>query len=77
MISLEHQSCYYCLSFDELLELSQQGNNRVIDMLVGDIYGGIDYKKVYNILDIPLSAQDDETMLVLIFMYVTLKGSLI
>lgn len=46
-------------------------------MLVGDIYGGIDYKKVYNILDIPLAAQDDETLLVLIFMYVTLKGSLI
>lgn len=35
-----------CKSFDELLELSQQGNNRVIDMLVGDIYGGIDYKKI-------------------------------
>lgn len=46
-------------------------------MLVGDIYGGIDYKKVYNILDIPLSAQDDESLLDLIFMYVTLKGSLI
>lgn len=37
----------YCLiSFDELLELSHQGNNRVIDMLVGDIYGGADYSKV-------------------------------
>ncbi|KAM3706369.1 hypothetical protein ACJW30_03G149800 [Castanea mollissima] len=35
-----------CKSFDELLELSQQGNNRVIDMLVGDIYGGTDYSKV-------------------------------
>lgn len=46
-------------------------------MLVGDIYGGTDYKKVYTILDIPLSAQDDENLLVLIFMYVTLKGSLI
>lgn len=34
------------LSFDELLELSYQGNNRVIDMLVGDIYGGMDYSKV-------------------------------
>lgn len=32
-------------SFDELLELSHQGNNRVIDMLVGDIYG-TDYSKV-------------------------------
>uniref|UniRef100_A0A2N9ILK8 pantothenate kinase n=1 Tax=Fagus sylvatica TaxID=28930 RepID=A0A2N9ILK8_FAGSY len=39
-----------CKSFDELLELSHQGNNRVIDMLVGDIYGGTDYSKV-NILD--------------------------
>ncbi|KAK4598050.1 hypothetical protein RGQ29_015530 [Quercus rubra] len=35
-----------CQSFDELLELSHQGNNRVIDMLVGDIYGGTDYSKV-------------------------------
>ncbi|KAG6426445.1 hypothetical protein SASPL_110668 [Salvia splendens] len=33
-------------SFDELLELSRQGNNRVIDMLVGDIYGGTDYSKI-------------------------------
>ncbi|CAN0892988.1 Pantothenate kinase 1 [Linum grandiflorum] len=35
-----------CKSFDELLELSHRGNNRVIDMLVGDIYGGMDYSKV-------------------------------
>lgn len=35
-------------SFDELLELSHRGNNRVIDMLVGDIYGGMDYNKVYK-----------------------------
>ncbi|KAL6187058.1 hypothetical protein ACLB2K_043174 [Fragaria x ananassa] len=35
-----------CKSFDELLELSHRGNNRVIDMLVGDIYGGTDYKKI-------------------------------
>ncbi|GFP88033.1 pantothenate kinase 2 [Phtheirospermum japonicum] len=35
-----------CKSFDELLELSHQGNNRVIDMLVGDIYGGMDYTKI-------------------------------
>lgn len=35
-----------CKSFDELLEMSQQGNNRVIDMLVGDIYGGTDYAKI-------------------------------
>lgn len=35
-----------CQSFDELLELSHRGNNRVIDMLVGDIYGGTDYSKV-------------------------------
>ncbi|KAG2707573.1 hypothetical protein I3760_05G153400 [Carya illinoinensis] len=33
-------------SFDELLELSHKGNNRVIDMLVGDIYGGMDYSKI-------------------------------
>lgn len=37
--------CLY-YSFDELLELSHEGNNRVIDMLVGDIYGGMDYAKV-------------------------------
>ncbi|KAL2519536.1 Pantothenate kinase 2 [Abeliophyllum distichum] len=35
-----------CKSFDDLLELSHQGNNRVIDMLVGDIYGGMDYSKI-------------------------------
>ncbi|KAB2052909.1 hypothetical protein F383_26744 [Gossypium arboreum] len=35
-----------CKNFDELLELSHQGNNRVIDMLVGDIYGGTDYAKI-------------------------------
>ncbi|WCJ38454.1 pantothenate kinase 1 [Euphorbia peplus] len=35
-----------CKSFDELLELSHKGNNRVIDMLVGDIYGGTDYLKI-------------------------------
>ncbi|KAL6547330.1 Pantothenate kinase 1 [Orobanche minor] len=35
-----------CKSFDELLELSHQGNNRVMDMLVGDIYGGVDYSKI-------------------------------
>ncbi|CAI0547252.1 unnamed protein product [Linum tenue] len=35
-----------CKSFDELLELSQRGDNRTIDMLVGDIYGGTDYNKI-------------------------------
>ncbi|KAJ4960343.1 hypothetical protein NE237_020253 [Protea cynaroides] len=35
-----------CQSFDELLELSQRGDNRKIDMLVGDIYGGMDYAKI-------------------------------
>lgn len=35
-----------CKSFDELLELSQRGDNRAIDMLVGDIYGGMDYSKI-------------------------------
>ncbi|CDP13172.1 unnamed protein product [Coffea canephora] len=35
-----------CKSFDELLGLSYSGNNRVIDMLVGDIYGGMDYSKI-------------------------------
>lgn len=38
----------FCLSFDELLELSQQGDNSNVDMLVGDIYGGMDYSKVFN-----------------------------
>lgn len=33
-------------SFDELLELSQRGDNSKIDMLVGDIYGGMDYSKI-------------------------------
>lgn len=36
----------YLYSFDELLELSQRGDNGNIDMLVGDIYGGMDYSKV-------------------------------
>ncbi|RDX74078.1 Pantothenate kinase 2, partial [Mucuna pruriens] len=35
-----------CKSFDELLELSQKGDNRSMDMLVGDIYGGLDYSKI-------------------------------
>ncbi|XP_038685961.1 pantothenate kinase 2-like isoform X2 [Tripterygium wilfordii] len=35
-----------CKSFDDLLELSQRGDNRSIDMLVGDIYGGMDYSKI-------------------------------
>ncbi|XP_068641687.1 pantothenate kinase 2-like isoform X2 [Aristolochia californica] len=35
-----------CKSFDELLELSQRGDNRAVDMLVGDIYGGMDYSKI-------------------------------
>ncbi|KAH0901038.1 hypothetical protein HID58_040541 [Brassica napus] len=35
-----------CKSFDELLELSQKGDNSTIDMLVGDIYGGMDYSKI-------------------------------
>lgn len=39
-------------SFDELLELSQRGDNRTIDMLVGDIYGGMDYSKVYITYDL-------------------------
>lgn len=39
----------FSFSFDELLKLSQDGNNRVIDMLVGDIYGGLDYSKVYRL----------------------------
>lgn len=30
--------------------MSHQGNNRVIDMLVGDIYGGMDYLKVPGII---------------------------
>ncbi|URE13212.1 pantothenate kinase [Musa troglodytarum] len=35
-----------CMNFDELLELSQQGDNSNVDMLVGDIYGGLDYSKI-------------------------------
>ncbi|KAJ1290564.1 hypothetical protein BS78_02G253600 [Paspalum vaginatum] len=35
-----------CKSFDELLELSQRGDNSTMDMLVGDIYGGLDYSKI-------------------------------
>eukprot|EP00249_Psilotum_nudum_P020571 c27763_g1_i2 orf=375-1811(-) len=35
-----------CKNFDEILELSQQGDNSTVDMLVGDIYGGLDYSKI-------------------------------
>lgn len=35
-----------CKSFDELLEMSHGGNNKAVDMLVGDIYGGTDYSKI-------------------------------
>ena len=49
-VSLYINQCVYVLSFDELLELSHQGNNRVVDMLVGDIYGGTDYAKVQRCL---------------------------
>eukprot|EP00252_Welwitschia_mirabilis_P002910 TRINITY_DN12918_c0_g1_i1.p1 TRINITY_DN12918_c0_g1~~TRINITY_DN12918_c0_g1_i1.p1 ORF type:complete len:874 (+),score=191.99 TRINITY_DN12918_c0_g1_i1:173-2794(+) len=35
-----------CKSFDEILELSQGGDNHAVDMLVGDIYGGMDYTKI-------------------------------
>ncbi|XP_002991207.2 pantothenate kinase 2 [Selaginella moellendorffii] len=35
-----------CKTFDQILELSQQGDNSAIDMLVGDIYGGLDYSKI-------------------------------
>lgn len=33
-------------SFDEILEMSARGDNSAVDMLVGDIYGGMDYSKV-------------------------------
>ncbi|KAL1070127.1 hypothetical protein V6Z11_D11G001200 [Gossypium hirsutum] len=39
-------SLLFSFFFDELLELSQRGDNRTIDMLVGDIYGGMDYSKI-------------------------------
>ena len=35
-----------CKTFDEILEISQNGDNSAIDMLVGDIYGGLDYSKI-------------------------------
>ncbi|KAI3862127.1 hypothetical protein MKW92_020607 [Papaver armeniacum] len=35
-----------CESFDDLIELSQRGDNKEIDLLVGDIYGGMDYSKI-------------------------------
>ncbi|KAG6551234.1 hypothetical protein Mapa_007160 [Marchantia paleacea] len=35
-----------CKTFDEILELSQGGDNSSVDMLVGDIYGGLDYNKI-------------------------------
>lgn len=35
-----------CKNFDEILELSQKGDNSYVDMLVGDIYGGLDYSKI-------------------------------
>ncbi|KAJ7558584.1 hypothetical protein O6H91_04G047400 [Diphasiastrum complanatum] len=35
-----------CRNFDEILDLSQKGDNSAVDMLVGDIYGGLDYSKI-------------------------------
>jgi len=35
-----------CRSFDEILELSAEGDNKNVDMLVGDIYGGLDYESI-------------------------------
>ncbi|KAI3976258.1 hypothetical protein MKX01_021800 [Papaver californicum] len=35
-----------CKSFDELLEMSQRGDIKAVDMFVGDIYGGMDYSKI-------------------------------
>lgn len=32
-----------CQNFDEMLQMSSQGDNSKVDMLVGDIYGGRDY----------------------------------
>ncbi len=34
-----------CKDFDEMLQLSAAGDNAAVDMLVGDIYGGVDYSK--------------------------------
>ncbi|GJQ10497.1 hypothetical protein GpartN1_g2781.t1 [Galdieria partita] len=34
-----------CKTFDEIIDLTKEGNNERVDMLVGDIYGG-DYSKV-------------------------------
>lgn len=36
-------------SFDEMLELAMQGDNKNVDMLVGDIYGS-DYSKIGTII---------------------------
>ncbi|PWZ01273.1 fumble-domain-containing protein [Testicularia cyperi] len=33
-------------SFDEMLELSEQGDNSTVDMLVGDIYGSVGYNSI-------------------------------
>ncbi|GMH37452.1 hypothetical protein BSKO_05325 [Bryopsis sp. KO-2023] len=33
-------------NFDEMLELSMKGDNKTVDMLVGDIYGGRDYAQI-------------------------------
>ena len=33
-------------TFDDMLQLAERGDNKSVDMLVGDIYGGMDYGKV-------------------------------
>ena len=38
-----------CQDFDAMLELSAKGKNANIDMLVGDIYGGVDYSKALGL----------------------------
>ena len=43
-------------SFDEILELSERGDYRKVDLLVGDIYGGRDYSNIGLNSDVVASA---------------------
>lgn len=54
-LSMRSNTAGCACSFDEILEMTRRGDNSAVDMLVGDIYGGMDYSKVRAAPAQPLS----------------------